>query len=226
MAKRELTEEQKAVLLANLAKGREARAAKRASVGEGGGEASEPAAGVGAPFLPPDQPPAPVDLPGLSDDERRRIQAEARAQIEQELAVRAREERKQLIAKELEVEIQRQRAEAGLIGPADELVTFQINVAPFADALVINGVKYQHGQWVTKPRREYDSFREIMARSWESEDRAGNPNKKFEQERRLLATGNPMWREQRQADGSFTVGLDTRVNSRTGGVINAPVVGI
>lgn len=150
----------------------------------------------------------------LSDDELSTIADEARKKVDAEIADVAKLNRKELMAKALDNEILRQRREAGLTDYRDDMITFLIDVAPFANDIRIDGKVYTHGQWVTLPRRQYDAIREIMARSWDSEDRAGNPNRKHA--RTVAGSMNPLQNEQRMPDGTFTVGLDQRVHGKTG----------
>jgi len=161
----------------------------------------------------PDQPPEPP-APTLIDEERELLRRKAQAVIAEELAAKAKAEREKFLKDELDKEILRQRREAGLTDHRDDMVEFMINVAPFSPGITINGRHFPHGSWVTLSRREYDSIRDIMARSWEAEERAGNPNKKFEEWRRAAGVTNPMLREHRLPDGSFTLGLDYGVRGQ------------
>ena len=107
-----------------------------------------------------------------------------------------------------------QRRDAGLVDYRDDILDILIDVAPFAVDITIDGTVYQHGHWYKVDRRRHDSLREIMARSWDSEDRAGNPNRRFHRE--VAGTMNPLANERRQADGTFTLGVIPTVNGRTG----------
>lgn len=158
----------------------------------------------------------------LTEDELALIRSKARAKIDSELAARRAAERDALLQQTLEAEIESQRLSAGLTDYRDEMVEFMVNVGPVSPGLVWNGVIYPHGTWLKKPRHVYDSMRDTMARSWESEDRSGNPNKKFAGERTLVGTQNPLLMETRMPDGSFTVGLyNPQVNGRSGHVAGA-----
>jgi len=90
-------------------------------------------------------------------------------------------------------------------------------VAPYTDRIVIDDKIYVHGNWYTVPRRVYDVIREQMARSWDSEERAGNPNRKFRRED--AGTMNPMANERRLSAGILTLGLDSRVHGITGAAV-------
>lgn len=170
-----------------------------------------------APPEPEAVPEKRADEVELTDEQLERIRVEARKKIEAEILGAREIKLKSLMAEELDREILTQRRLAGLTNHQDDIIEFLVNVGPFADRVVVDGKVYTHGQWVKTTRREYDSIRDIMARSWESEDRAGNPNKKFEMERRLVGVQNPMMMETRLPDGSFTIGLGMgSVNGRTG----------
>lgn len=218
MARRALTAEELEARKAALVRGRATAAANRAAraevpdQGEGGdlGE-SDPPASVEEPV-----PAGPISLTG---DELASIVAEARKKVDAEAADVARLSKKELMARTLDIEILRQRREAGLTDYKDDLITFQVDVAPFSDGLRWDGVVYHHGTWITKPRHIYDSMREQMARSWDSEERAGNPNRKFRRE--SAGTMNPMLRERRLPDGTLTVGGDQRVHGVTGMMTSA-----
>lgn len=162
--------------------------------------------------IPSNAPLSPA--PALIDEERELLRAKARGIIDEELAAKAKVERDKFLKDELDKEILRQRREAGLTDHRDDMVEFMINVAPFSPGVIIDGKTYPHGSWHTMTRREYDSIRDIMARSWESEERAGNPNKKFEEWRRASGVTNPMLLERRMSDGSFTLGLDYGVRGQ------------
>jgi hypothetical protein len=91
-----------------------------------------------------------------------------------------------------------------------------IDVAPFAVDITVDGTVYQHGRWYKVDRRRYNSLMETMARSWDSEERAGNPNRRHRRE--VAGTMNPLANEQRMPDGTFTVGPPRILNARTGAV--------
>lgn len=204
-----LTDEQKA----KMAAGRKAAAERKAAVAT----VAEP----DAPEPSAPEPPVLTDSPVLSDDELDKIRQEARKKIDEELADRNAASKKQAIKDILDIEILRQRREAGLTDHRDDMLQILVDVGPFTDRIVIDGTIYQHGSWYTVDRRKYDVMREIMARSWDAEERAGNPNRKFH--RNVAGTMNPMAREIRQADGTLTMGIDTRVNGVTGSAVNPPV---
>jgi hypothetical protein len=189
VAKREMTEEQKAAARVNLAKAREAKLAKAAELPQ-----------ETAPVEEPDES-APIEL---SDAELGRIREEAKKKVDAELAARRAEEKKAKMAQTLDAETLRLRREAGLTDCRDDILEILIDVAPFAEDLKIDGVTYQHGHWYPVDRRKYDVLREMMARSWDAEERAGNPNRKFRRE--VAGSMNPMMNERRLPDGTLTWG--------------------
>jgi hypothetical protein len=206
MAKRELTAEERERLKENLAKGRATAAANRAA------KVAEP---------DPADEDAPVDgdepIPlELSAAELARIREEAKKKVDAELADVHAAERKKLMAKALDAEILAQRRAAGLIDYRDDKLNILIDVAPFASDITIDATVYQHGHWYEVDRRRYDSLREIMARSWDSEDRAGNPNRRFRRE--VAGTMNPLANELRDESGNFTIGFDPGANRRASNV--------
>lgn len=207
--KREYTAEELAVRKEALSRGRVTAAANRAAKAAAGPEDPPEPVEQNEPVRDADDP-VPLEL---TAEELARVQEEAKKKIDAELAVKRAAERKALIAKALDDEIMRQRNAAGLVDYRDDMVRFMINVAPFSPGIDIDGRRYAHGEWVTTPRREYDTIREAMARSWESEDRAGNPNKKFQQERQMAGIVNPMLVERRMSDGTFTVGAPISVSA-------------
>jgi hypothetical protein len=189
-----------------------ARIAKQKAQAAAAPEILEGAA-VDTPVTTTDVAPAPLLL---DDYERERIEAEARKLVDEELAKHTKKERDKLLKDELDKEVLRQRRLAGLVDHQDDIVEFLINVGPFSSGVTIDGKHYPHGTWVKKTRREYDSIRDIMARSWESEDRAGNPNRRFAQERALAGISDPTLRETRMSDGTFTLGWSHNINVATG----------
>ena len=204
MAKRELTAEERERLKANLAKGRETAAANRAA------KAAAPDEPVEEPVREPDDP-APLELNAA---ELVRIREEAKKKVDKEIEANRAAEREKLMGKALDAEILEQRRAAGLTNYLDDELDILIDVAPFADNITVDGTVYQHGHWYRVDRRRHNSLTEIMARSWDSEERAGNPNRRFRRE--VAGTMNPLSNERRMADGTFTLGPAPTINARTG----------
>ncbi len=175
-------------------------------------EPDEPAESEPIPAVREPETPEPL----LSDAELDRIRQEARKKVEDELASLRKTEKKAAMATALDAEVLAQRRALGLADHRDDIVEVLIDVAPFAKDITVDGTVYLHGQWYKMDRRKADSVREIMARSWDSEDRAGNPNRRFRRE--AGAPMNTMLLERRTADGAFTMGHDPRVHGQTGAV--------
>lgn len=214
-------EELKAERVERLRKGREDAKARRADAG-GGAEpvpVKEPDAPQPEPEDEPVGDPQPASAASLSDDERERIRAEARKAVEEELRNVNKVAKKDLMRKALDDEILEQRRLAGLTDYRDDIIDFLVDVAPFTDRIVIDGTTYFHGYWYKVPRKLYEVLRETCARSWDAEDRAGNPNKKFH--RTVAGTMNPMLNENRMADGTLTMARPTSVNAFTGAISGA-----
>lgn len=158
----------------------------------------------------------------LAPAELARIREEAQKEVEKELAAVDSAKKRKAMADALAAERQRLRRDAGLTDYRDDLLDILIDVAPFAGDIKIDGTIYTHGNWYKVDRRKYDSLREIMARSWDSEDRAGNPNRRFY--RTVAGTMNPLAHDARLPDGTLTIGRDTRINAMTGSISAPPVL--
>ena len=235
MAKSNLTEEQRAALRERLVRGREAAAAKRAAelIAKAEGGEDEPVP-VGEPDSPPVTPePEPPDeaaservevKDGFTAKELADISAAARKEVDAELEKLSKQSLKSRQKARLEEEVLRLRREAGLTDHRDDLIDITIDCPPFTNRLILNfGMDeqevYDHGFTYTVPRRKGDVLREQMARGWDAEDRAGNPNRKFY--RTFAGTQNPHLHTRHLMDGSLTLGRNTEVNATTGGVSGA-----
>lgn len=103
------------------------------------------------------RPKAPIpDINLLSVEEQLAIRQKATAQVDAEKKKVAEDA---LLAQALE-----EARRAG--GVEEELVTFRLDLAEFADRLVIDSVHYFHGREYTVPRSKYDLMREMAARTW------------------------------------------------------------
>ncbi len=196
-------------LLAKMAAGRKAAAEARAAAKAAASEETV------APAMTEIEIEERAAWAGLSAAELTRIREEARKKVDKEIEASRAAEREKLMAKALDAEILEQRKAAGLINYLDDELDILIDVAPFANNITIDGTVYQHGEWKRVDRRKYDTLKEIMARSWDSEERAGNPNRRFRRE--VAGTMNPLSNEQRMSDGTFTLSAPT-INARTGTV--------
>lgn len=156
----------------------------------------------------------------LTEEEMERIRRKARSEVEAELKQRASAQKQDLIQEAADRELQEMRREAGLTDYRDDLLSITIDVAPYSDGLVIDNRKYQQGYTYQVTRRQYESMREQMARSWDHEDQTGYPNKKFY--RRPADTMNPMAHAAYHAQGDvFSYGRDARLDGKTGVVTRA-----
>jgi hypothetical protein len=235
MAKSNLTEEQRAALRERLLRGREAAAAKRAAEltakAEGGEDEPVP---VGEPDSPPVTPePEPPDeaagervevKDGFTAKELADIRAAAKKVVAKEMEEKRLESLKSRQKAMLEEEVLRLRRGAGLTDHRDDLIDITIDCPPFTNRLILNfGMDEQqvfdHGFTYTVTRRQYDVLREQMARGWDAEDRAGNPNRKFY--RTFAGTQNPHLHTRQLMDGTMTIGRETVVNATTGSVSGA-----
>jgi hypothetical protein len=172
----------------------------------------------------PASPPAENSAGGsiLSADNLARIREEARKRVEAELQQRQNVEQQSLMAKMLDEETLRLRRAHGLTNHLDDIVEITINCPPFANEMLVDGVPYHHGFTYHVPRKLYDVLREQIARGWDSEDRAGNPNRKFYRD--PTVTQNPNARLQRWGDGTI-IARETTISGMTGAVSGSPVDG-
>lgn len=100
--------------------------------------------------------------PILSNKEYRAAEAKALARMEKEDKTAA----AKLVEEAL---IEKVRGKRGLVtgNPIlDEQVEIHLDLAEFADRLVINGTTYMHGGTYTVPRHVANSLREMQTRGW------------------------------------------------------------
>jgi|SRR5215469_2501502 len=171
-------------------------------------------------------PPAAADEPGnerygLPPEVVARIRQEQKAKVDAELRRLEKAQHAGREARFAEQELERQRRSAGLTDHLDDLIMHTINVAPFSDGITIDGVKYHQGYTYTFTRRVYNDVCKIETDGWLSEDRAGNPNKRFY--RRSTQQQDPFALQKTLGDGSL-LHRQTTVNGRTGGVSGEPIV--
>jgi hypothetical protein len=149
----------------------------------------------------------------LSPEKLERIREEARKRVEAELRQRAEGEQTELVAKLLEEETLRLRRAHGLTNHLDDVIEITINAPPFATMYAIDSKLYHHGYTYHVPRKLYDVLREQMARGWDAEDRAGNPNRKFYRD--PAVTMNPMLQQRRYGDGTV-ISRETTISAKLG----------
>lgn len=98
---------------------------------------------------------APVDFNLLTPEEQLKIRAEVSGIVDAEKTDAARKAfREQALAEA--------RRTAGI---EEELVTFTLDLAEFADRIMLDGVVYFHGRTYTVPRSQYESMSEIAFRT-------------------------------------------------------------
>jgi hypothetical protein len=163
------------------------------------------------------------DEPILSKEEMDQIRASVRAKVKEELAAREQEHKADAVKETTARALQEARRQAGLTDYRDDLVSVTIDVAPYADKITVDGKMFFQGHTYQVVRRQADSLREMMARSWDHEDNTGYPNKKFY--RRPADTMNPMAHAAYRAEGDiFSYGKGTALSMTSGAVKNAPTV--
>jgi hypothetical protein len=166
------------------------------------------------------QPPAVNAGGALSAEQWARIREEAREAVEAEIRTKNEAGQTELIKQLLDEETLRLRRAAGLTSHLDDVVEITINCPPFANVLMVDFKSYHHGHTYHVPRKLYDVLREMMARGWDSEDRAGNPNRKFYRDPAI--TQNPLHHQTRWGDGTI-VARESSISARFGTVTGAPI---
>lgn len=94
------------------------------------------------------------------------IKAEAKAKV---LADKKADLRKKL----MEEETRRLRLEEGYTtgnSHMDEIMTITVDLAPYANKILVNGQAFWHGTSYTVPRHVAESLRETMFRSWQHQN--------------------------------------------------------
>lgn len=105
------------------------------------------------------------DEPLLSKAEIEEIKKEARKELRAEQKKAAKDALKKK-------ELSRLRMEEGLVigGVEDEIVSMAIDLAPYADGILINGQKYWHGTTFTGPRHIARTLSEMSQRTWKHQN--------------------------------------------------------
>lgn len=110
--------------------------------------------------LPPEHD---ADKPLFTPKELADIKAKAREEV---MADKKAAAKKDLIAREK----QRLQREDGLTtgnSHMDQIVSVNIDLAPYADRILVNSVAYYHGQRYSVPRHVAMSLQETMFRTWQ-----------------------------------------------------------
>jgi hypothetical protein len=164
------------------------------------------------------QPPVVNAGGALSAEQWARIREEAQKDVDAEVRTKNEAGQTELIKRLLDEERLRLRRAAGLTSHLDDVVEYTVNCPPFGNAFVVDFTSYHHGQTYHLPRKLYDVLREMEARGWDAEERAGNPNRKFW--RNPSITQNPFGMVKRDLNGTI-VSRETTV-SAIGGITGAP----
>lgn len=127
----------------------------------------------------------------ISDADRKLFTAAELEALEHEVTIEAQEdmraEAKERVRERLRaqkrMEIQRR------IDPDEEMFLFTVDLAPFADRIMLDGTIYMHGATYEVPHKQFDTMREIAARTWEHEREIGNANSQFYRKPRSVTLG-------------------------------------
>jgi len=103
------------------------------------------------------------DKPLFTAKELADIKAKARDEI---MADKKAAAKKDLIAKEKH-RLQREEGLTTGNSHLDQIVTVNIDLAPFADRILVNGAPYWHGHQYSVPRHVALSLQETMYRTWQ-----------------------------------------------------------
>lgn len=102
------------------------------------------------------QPKQTVDISILDADAKAKIRARAKAKVEKE----------RLAAAEAELLAQYEKEERQAGGLEEELETVLVDLAPYADKIMLDGVTYFQGQTKTVRKSVAEVINEICARTW------------------------------------------------------------
>lgn len=108
----------------------------------------------------------PVDTSLLNEADLARLNKEAQAKVQ--------EERKKVVSeKYLEQQKELERAKYEPMHIVQEVI---IDLPAYTTNMLIDGVYFNHGDIVSVPKHMAESIRDNMARAWQVEHQAGNPN--------------------------------------------------
>ena len=110
-----------------------------------------------------DEPEYENDKPLFTAEEEAKIRAEAKAEILKDKKAAA---KKDMIAKE-KIRLQREDGLTTGNSHADQIVSINIDLAPYAPHILVNGSPYWHGKRYSVPRHVAVSLQETMFRSWQ-----------------------------------------------------------
>lgn len=107
------------------------------------------------------------DYAELTEEEKDQLDAEARAQVAEELrAARKKEFIKQ--------QVQKYRRAAK---PGQKICSLTLDLPGHANSIIIDGRSYFHGTTIYIPENQYNSMIDIQARAWEHENEIGGANR-------------------------------------------------
>lgn len=140
---------------------------------------------VSKPFLPASAASqiSDADRALFTVEELEALEHEVTLEAQADLKEEARERVRDRLKATKRLEIQRK------IDPDEEMYYITVDLAPFADRITLDGVVYMHGATYEVPHRQYDTMREIVARTWEHEAEIGNANSQFYRKPRSVKLG-------------------------------------
>lgn len=127
----------------------------------------------------------------ISEADRALFTAEELAALEDEVVLEVQEdmkaEAKDRVRERIKAQkrLEMQRA----IDPDEEVFYLTVDLAPYAPSIILDGVIYLHGSTYEVPKRQYDTMREIVARTWGHEHSIGNANSEFYRKPRNVHIG-------------------------------------
>lgn len=116
----------------------------------------------------------PADKSLITEDELHDIEADAEKEAWAELKEENKEKARTTALKKARGKVR--RAARNESAHLDEDVTFNIDLPGHADRIVLDGTIFMHGRTYTRPRRVFDSLREVVFRAWQHEREIGYAN--------------------------------------------------
>ncbi len=119
------------------------------------------------------------DLELLSETERAELKKIAADEVVEERKKKARN----AYIEAMKVEALREQ------DPEEELIPYQIDLAGHADRIMIDGRVFLHGQTYDFTKKELDTIRDVVARTWDHEEEIGGSNRDFYRRPRQVRIG-------------------------------------
>lgn len=104
-----------------------------------------------------------ISLPSLTEEEKRKLEAEARKEVEKKLKTKAMDEYKESIKKELE---RQARAVGNVADDGEELEDIRIELAKYTMYIMLDGKVYYHGYTYKFGAKQAAVIRDQIYRSW------------------------------------------------------------